>query len=492
MPTANALKPELLMPAGSPEKLRYAVAYGADAVYLGLPMASLRTPSRGEQFTPQNLGQHIHWAQAQGVKVYVTTNIFANNRDLQRLVPHFELLEALRPDAVILSDPGIFRLARKHAPNVPIHLSTQANTLNAEACAFWQDVGVSRVILAREVPVREMAEIHNKLPDLELECFVHGSICVAYSGRCMISDYLTDNTKNSNKGMCGNSCRWEFAPSDTSGDTPANTNDAPAAVRRDHSACGSAESSTHQELDDGGLTTLHMTESARPTEPYTFEEDDKGTYMLNSKDMCLVGALKPLYDAGICSFKVEGRTKSMYYAAAVTRVYRQAIDWWADRQWQGDLPDAQKHQWVAELAMAGNRGFTEGFLHGRPDDTAYNYLSASSQQSTRFLGTVNRDEQGQLVLTARNPFKADESTLEWLTPEGVLPANLTGVTDSHGLPLTQLQTNHQGWLAASTLPAGLSEHAILRGAVGGGYPQAVQQANRQTTPKASAEVAKVG
>src|SRR5262249_16735823 len=144
------------------------------------------------------------------VKAYVTTNIFAGNRDLDRLIPHFEQLNDLRPDAVILSDPGVFRLARKHAPNVPVHISTQANTLNVSACAFWQDLGAERVILAREVPLREMAEIHEALPDLELECFVHGSLCVAYSGRCMISDYLTDNTMNSNKGMCGNSCRWEF------------------------------------------------------------------------------------------------------------------------------------------------------------------------------------------------------------------------------------------------------------------------------------------
>jgi U32 family peptidase len=426
------LKPELLMPAGSPEKLRYAVAFGADAVYLGLPVASLRTPSRGPQFTPQNLAEHIHWAQKQGVNAYVTTNIFANNRDIARLSAHFEQLETIRPDAVILSDPGVFRLARKYAPHVPVHLSTQANTLNVEACAFWQDMGVTRVILAREVPVREMAEMHEVLPDLELECFVHGSICVAYSGRCVISDYLTDNTKNSNKGMCGNSCRWDFKP-----------------------------------VEDDALTSLTMVEGTRPDTPYTFEEDDKGTYMLNSKDMCLVGALDELAKAGIVSFKVEGRTKSLYYAAAVTRTYREAIDWWHDRDWQGELPTDVKARWVQELAMAGNRGFTEGFLHGRPDDSAYNYLDSKSQQTAQFLATTHWDTaRNILCLTARNPIFTRRSTLEWLTPQGIQPADLSALVDVNGLPVSQLQTNQQGWLPTNpTEWQLLAEQCILRGSI---------------------------
>jgi U32 family peptidase len=428
----NYKKPELLMPAGSPDKLRYAVAYGADAVYLGLPVASLRTPSRGAQFTPKNLAEHIHWTQQQGVKAYVTANIFANNRDLPRLAAHFEQLQAIKPDALIISDPGIFRLARKHAPSIPVHLSTQANTLNKEACAFWQDNGVSRVILAREVPVHEMADIHEYLPDLELECFIHGSICVAYSGRCVISDYLTDNTKNSNKGMCGNSCRWEFKP-----------------------------------VEDDALNQLTMTEATRPDTPYTFEEDDRGTYMLNSKDMCLVGALDKLVQAGIVSLKVEGRTKSLYYAAAVTHVYRQAIDWWHNQQWQGELPVAQKARWVQELAMAGNRGFTEGFLHGRPDDSAYNYLNSQSHQTAQFLGTTQWDaERQQLCLTARNPINAKAPMLQWLTPTGVATADLMALTDAHGLPVHTLQTNQQGWLPLAAVPAltqTTADMGLLRG-----------------------------
>jgi U32 family peptidase len=341
-------------------------------------------------------------------------------------------LETIRPDAVILSDPGVFRLARKYAPHVPVHLSTQANTLNVEACAFWQDMGVTRVILAREVPVREMAEMHEVLPDLELECFVHGSICVAYSGRCVISDYLTDNTKNSNKGMCGNSCRWDFKP-----------------------------------VEDDALTSLTMVEGTRPDTPYTFEEDDKGTYMLNSKDMCLVGALDELAKAGIVSFKVEGRTKSLYYAAAVTRTYREAIDWWHDRDWQGELPTDVKARWVQELAMAGNRGFTEGFLHGRPDDSAYNYLDSKSQQTAQFLATTHWDtERNVLCLTARNPIFTRRSTLEWLTPQGIQPADLSALVDVNGLPVSQLQTNQQGWLPMNpTEGQRLAKQCILRGSI---------------------------
>ncbi len=400
------MKPELLLPAGSPEKLRYAIAYGADAVYLGLPMASLRTPSRGEQFTPQNLESHIRYAQERGVKAYVTINIFASNHDLKRVIPHLEQLEAIKPDAIIFSDPAVFRLARKHAPSVPLHLSTQANTLNLEACAFWQDLGVERVILAREVPLREMAEIHEALPDLELECFVHGSLCVAYSGRCVISDYLTDNTKNSNKGMCGNSCRWEF------------------------------ESSAPE------LKSLEMREVTRPHEVYTFEEDEKGSYMLNSRDLCLVRHLRELQEAGIVSFKVEGRTKSVYYVSTVGRVYRAAIDYF---QQHAEAPEELWTHWVHELSQAGNRGFTEGFFSGRPNSKAYNYQASKTQQESTFLATVVGEIGDMVPFVARNPFKLGER-LDWMTPAGVVSFTLTEMIDKNGMMLEELQTNQMAWI----------------------------------------------
>jgi putative protease len=426
--------PELLLPAGDPEKLRYAIAYGADAVYLGLPMASLRTPSRGQQFTPDNLAQWIGYAQSRGVKAYVTINIFPSNRDLDRIAPHLEHLEAVRPDAIIFSDPGVYRLARKHAPSVPLHLSTQANTLNVAACAFWQDLGVERVILAREVPLREIREIHEQLPNLELECFVHGSLCVAYSGRCVISDYLTDNTKNSNKGMCGNSCRWEFEHADTELSSPP--------------------------------PSMQMREKSRPHEVYTFEEDEKGTYMLNSKDLCLVPHLAKLRDAGIVSFKVEGRTKSVFYAATVGRIYRQAIEY--IQAHDADPPETLYTGWVEELSMAGNRGFTEGFFHGRPNRSAYQYETSQSQQGSVFIATAELSneqpavENGRLKLRARNPFQAGED-LEWLTPTGVVPLNSVAVYDDLGLPRQAVQTNQTAWLdIPAEVPAEALPWSILR------------------------------
>jgi putative protease len=436
----NSNKPELLLPAGSPEKLRYAIAYGADAVYLGLPMASLRTPGRGEQFTPQNLGQHIRYAQERGVKAYVTINIFPSNPDLKRIIPHLELLETLRPDAIIFTDPGVYRLAKRYAPSIPLHLSTQANTLNVEACAFWQDLGVERVILAREVPYREIVEIHEKLPDLELECFIHGSLCVAYSGRCVISDYLTDNTKNSNKGMCGNSCRWEFeTPKPHAGLGVSNSQ--PQDVSDQQAGCGCSDSKIDSET---GLKNLSMIETTRPDAVYTFEEDDKGSYMLNSKDLCLVRHLRELQDAGIVSFKVEGRTKSVYYVATAGRVYREAIDYAQQNQIVSDELNAR---WIAELSQAGNRGFTEGFFEGRPNRHAYNYEDSRSHQTAMFLGTVSSDDSGAILtenglrFQARNPFKAGDM-VEWITPTDMATFEITSLSDVQGFPLHEVQTNH--------------------------------------------------
>jgi putative protease len=457
MTSSTPQKPELLLPAGSPEKLRYAVAYGADAVYLGLPMASLRTPGRGEQFTPQNLGAHIRYAQDCGVKAYVTINIFPSNHDLKRVIPHLEQLETLRPDAIIFTDPGVYRLARKYAPSVPLHLSTQANTLNLEACAFWQDLGVERVILAREVPYREIVEIHEALPDLQLECFIHGSLCVAYSGRCVISDYLTDNTKNSNKGMCGNSCRWEFeAPK------PHEGLGQPTVSHEESGCCGG-----HEHSDDG-LLSMQMVETTRPDNIYTFEEDEKGSYMLNSKDLCLVRHLQELQDAGIVSFKVEGRTKSVYYVATAGRIYREAIDYVQDHP---TVPEELMAHWVAELSQAGNRGFTEGFFEGRPNRNAYNYEDSRSHQTAMFLGTVAPDAEGAIQadngvrFKARNPFRIGDA-VDWVTPNGVVSFELTELYDEQGFPVRDVQTNH---IVTLPVPATL-QHAkdglawsILRG-----------------------------
>ena len=291
---------------------------------------------------------------------------------------------------------------------MPVHLSTQANTLNAEACGFWQDLGVERVILAREVPLREIAEIHEQLPGLQLECFVHGSLCVAYSGRCVISDYLTDNTKNSNKGMCGNSCRWEFEP---------------------------AGKSEEENKKDDALPSL----KTRPDTHYTFEEDQHGTYMLNSKDLCLVQHLNKLQNAGVVSFKVEGRTKSVFYVATAGRVYKEAIDYF---QTHDTAPEEMLAQWAKDLAQAGNRGFTEGFLNGRPNETAYNYQSAQTQQEAMFIASVSGTphiEYG-VPFVSKNPVSVGE-TLTWMTPTQTVSFEVDALLDKNGLPMTTAHTN---------------------------------------------------
>ena len=334
-------------------------------------------------------------------------------------------------------------------------MSTQANTLNVDACAVWQDLGVERVILAREVPVREIAEIHEALPDLELETFVHGSLCVAYSGRCLISDYLTDNTKNSNKGMCGNSCRWEFEQAGNNGAAQA-SDSAPG------NGCSHHNESFSDETDDA-MPSLEMQEVGRPNEAYTFEEDERGTYMLNSRDLCLVGYLKELQSAGVVSFKIEGRTKSVYYAANSTRIYRQAIDWF---QQHDEASETQINNWVRELSLAGNRGFTEGFIHGRPNHLAYNYQNSDSQQGATFLATAKTDTKstshgldanGHLLVQARNPFKCGD-TIDWVTPTGHHTFTLNQLLDKHGLPVDVVQTNHE---VAIPCPSELVNHTDL-------------------------------
>ena len=428
----NELKlriPELLMPAGDPEKMRYAIAYGADAVYLGLSFASLRTVNSKDPFTTENIAEHVAYCQSRGVKAYVTLNIFASNRDIQRLVPHVELLEQIKPDAIILSDPGIFRLVQKHAPSVPIHVSTQANTLNASACAFWQDLGAERVILAREVPLREIAEIHEMLPDLELECFMHGSLCVAYSGRCVISDYLTDNTKNSNKGMCGNSCRWEF--------------DVKGNAENQHSCSDAPQEEKQTETKE-----FKLQEVTRPDTEYTLEEDEKGSYLFNSKDLCLVRFLPEITKAGIVSIKAEGRTKGVHYVATVARVYREALDYLAANGLDNPAPNQQIIAWEDELRDTANRGFTTGFLHGKPSSEAYHYQSSQSDSNATFVAncTGNIKASGAIELIARNQFSAEE-TLTCMTPKGLFTLKPKSIENANGLQQSIVNPNQAVWIA---------------------------------------------
>lgn len=299
-------KPEILAPASNLKKIKYAIAYGADAVYCGLPDFSLR--ARINDFTAKNLDEAITYVHDQGKKIYVTINIFAHNGHIERLPAHLEKLKNNLPDAIIISDPGILQIVRKALPKIEIHLSTQANCTNWKAAKFWYDQGIKRIILARELTLKEIKRIHKKVPKLKLECFVHGAMCMSYSGRCMLSKYFTG--RSANLGDCTHPCRWKY--------------------------------------------NLFVEEKERPNIFLPVYEDDSGTYIFNSKDLCLIKYLDQLKKAGISCFKIEGRSKSIFYIALITKYYKLARD---------KKENAQKL--FNEIKKMANRGFTTGFILGK-------------------------------------------------------------------------------------------------------------------------------
>jgi putative protease len=308
-------KPELLAPAGSFAKLQAAVHYGADAVYLGGRQFSLR--AHATNFNNNEIGDAVTYAHERGVKVYVTVNILAHNRDLTELPAYLESLGKAEVDGLIISDPGVMRSARNIVPELPIHLSTQANVTNLESARFWQEQGVKRINTARELSLTEISEIKQGT-DLEIESFVHGALCISYSGRCLLSCYLTG--RSANQGDCAHPCRYNY----------------------------------------------NLVEEKRPGQFFPVEEDERGTYIFNSRDLCLLDRLPELLEAGVDCLKIEGRMKTIYYTGAVTRVYRAALDHlyanWPDE----GLPKLDDH-FMAELSKIGSRGYTENFLSDPPD-----------------------------------------------------------------------------------------------------------------------------
>ena len=352
-------RPELLAPAGDFEKLKTALHYGADAVYLGDSRFSLR--GKAGNFQERELEQAVAYVHGQGRKVYVTMNIFSHNRDLGGMEEHFDFLNEVRPDAVILSDPGVFRLCRKRSPEIDIHISTQANITNAEAAQFWQDLGAKRLILSRELSVDEIRQIREKV-SVELEVFVHGSVCLSYSGRCYISSFLA--SRSANMGECTNSCRWRYT----------------------------------------------LMEEKRPGEHFPVFEDDRGTYILSSKDLCMIEHLSLLADAGINSFKIEGRMKGINYVSGVTKAYREAIDQIAD-----DHAYQVNPRWVRELAMFSSRGYTTGMFFGRQPDEDYNFDGESYRMSHEFVGIIVEKKGGFAKVALRNRLDRGDS-VEYLSP----------------------------------------------------------------------------
>lgn len=336
-------KLELLFPAGNLEKLKYAIAYGADAVYAWVPMFSLR--ARENQFTWESLAEGVEYCHARGKKIYFTANIYAHNMKIGPFMKAFEKMEALKPDAYIMSDPGLINLVRKNFPTAEIHLSVQANNTNWAQVEFWRDIGVKRIILSRELSLKEVKEIHEMVPDIELEFFVHGAICMAYSGRCLLSNYFSH--RDPNQWTCSHSCRWEYK------------------VFKKDASPEELYDSTGRPEDYEELTgEFYLEERERPGELLPIDEDEYGTYIMNSRDICLLSYMQELADAGVVSFKVEGRSKTVNYVAWVGRAYRPALDA-VEKNMEYDAMELSK-----EVFAISNRGYTPGFLVGNPGEKA--------------------------------------------------------------------------------------------------------------------------
>jgi putative protease len=354
-------KLELLFPAGNLEKLKYAIAYGADAVYAWVPMFSLR--ARENQFTWESLAEGVEYCHARGKKIYFTANIYAHNMKIWPFMKAFEKMEALKPDAYIMSDPGLINLVRKNFPNAEIHLSVQANNTNWAQVEFWRDIGVKRIILSRELSLKEVKEIHEMVPDVELEFFVHGAICMAYSGRCLLSNYFSH--RDPNQWTCSHSCRWEYK------------------VFKKDASPEELYDSTGRPEDYEELTgEFYLEEKERPGELLPIDEDEYGTYIMNSRDICLLSYMKELADAGVVSFKVEGRSKTVNYVAWVGRAYRPALDA-VEKNMEYDAMELSK-----EVFAISNRGYTPGFLVGNPGEKAIYFEKNKELHEEEMAGIV--------------------------------------------------------------------------------------------------------
>ena len=403
-------KPELLSPAGTLKNMRYAFAYGADAVYAGQPRYSLRV--RNNEFSKEAvLGQGIGEAHAQGKLFFLASNIAPHNNKLKTYLADLEPIIEMGPDALIMSDPGLIMMVREHWPDLPIHLSVQSNVVNYAAVKFWQGVGLKRIILSRELAIREVAEIRAACPDMELEVFVHGALCIAYSGRCLLSGYMSH--RDSNQGACTNTCRWKYntmeAKETATGDiVPIKT------VNR------MAPMTTPEEL-----SVVLLEEETRPGELMPAYEDEHGTYIMNSRDLRAVQHVHTLAEMGIDSLKIEGRTKSFYYTARTTQVYRRAIeDAAAGRPFDMAMMD--------ELEGLANRGYTEGFYRRHPPAEYQNYeRGASRSDLQQFVGDVIDINDGWLTVDVKNRFETGDQ-MELVTPLGNHSFELPGITGRDG------------------------------------------------------------
>ena len=359
-------KPELLVPASSLEVLKTAVIFGADAVYIGGEAFGLR--AKAKNFSMEDMKEGIAFAHEHGVKVYVTANILAHNRDLKGVEEYFRELKEVKPDALIIADPGVFEIAKRICPEIERHISTQANNTNYATYHFWHTLGAKRVVSARELSMQEIKEIRANIPeDLEIETFVHGAMCISYSGRCLLSSYFTG--RDANQGACTHPCRWKYA----------------------------------------------VVEEKRPGEYLPVYENERGTYIFNSKDLCMIEHIPDLLDAGIDSFKIEGRMKTALYVATVARTYRKAID---DYLEDPKLYEEHMPWYRTQIASCTYRQFTTGFFYGRPDENTQIYDNNTYVKEYTYLGIVGEvDAEGRCRIEQRNKFSVGEQ-IEIMKPDG--------------------------------------------------------------------------
>ena len=376
---------ELLLPAGSLEKLKIAVLYGADAVYLGTPDLSLRTKS---EFTLEEVVEGVEFAHKYGKRVYLTLNLFSHNKDIDKLPDYVDTVRKVQPDGLIVADPGVFMFVKERAPELDLHVSTQANVCSWQSVKFWQDQGASLCVLGREVSFNELTEIREKCPNIKLEAFIHGAMCMTYSGRCLLSNFMAE--RGANQGACANSCRWKYK--------------------------------VHMRLKDGTSKELPLTEEnlelfeflleeeIRPGEFMPIEEDDRGSYILNSKDLCIMPKLDDLLRIGVDSLKVEGRGKSIYYVALVARAYRMAID-----DWYNDPENWSAEDYMDELLTIPNRGYTYAFHEGRLTNHSHGYENTATLGAWEYAGIVQSVEDDAFIIEGKNKLEASD-VLEFVPP----------------------------------------------------------------------------
>jgi U32 family peptidase len=394
-------KPELLSPAGSLKNMRYAFAYGADAVYAGQPRYSLRV--RNNEFNHENLAIGINEAHAQGKKFYVVVNIAPHNSKLKTFIRDLKPIIDMQPDALIMSDPGLIMLVREHFPEMEIHLSVQSNAVNWATVKFWQQMGLTRVVLSRELSLEEITEIREQVPEMELEIFVHGALCMAYSGRCLLSGYI--NKRDSNQGTCTNACRWQYSVSEGKQDEVGQIvhKYEPIPVTQIEPTLGIGATTDNVYM---------LEESGRPGEYMQAFEDEHGTYIMNSKDLRAVELVEDLTKIGVHSLKIEGRTKSYYYCARTAQVYRKAIDAAAEgKPFDPNL--------LVELDALAHRGYTEGFLRRHRHEEMQNYeYSHSVSERQQFVGEFTGERMNGLAeVIVKNKFSVGDS-VEMMTPQG--------------------------------------------------------------------------